>query len=72
MSTKTLQWNEKDQYAQTSKDGCYSVCAIGYAQGKWFYEAWATRAHEDGSHLISTNLPTAAEARAMCEADAND
>jgi hypothetical protein len=62
-----MRWNDRDQYYQKSSDGRYSVCAIGYAQGEWFYEAWQTRAHEEGPHLIATNLPSAEEARRLCE-----
>lgn len=36
------------------------------AQGR-FYEAWRSRAHEEGPHLIATNLPSAEEARRLCE-----
>lgn len=60
-------WNDRDRYYQKSHDGRYSVCAIGYAQGEWFYESWATRAHPEGPHLIATNLPSAEEARRLCE-----
>ena len=67
-----MRWDDRDKYAQKSRDGRYSVCAIGYAQGQWFYEAWRSRAHEEGVHLVSTNLPTAEAARAACEADDAD
>jgi hypothetical protein len=62
-----MRWNDRDKYAQTSKCGRYSVCAIGYAKGTWFYEAWQTRAHDEGAHLIATNLPSAEEARRLVE-----
>ena len=66
-----MKFDRVDKYSQKSKCGEYSVCAIDMGKGH-FYEAWRTRAHKDGPLLISTNLKSAAEARAMCEADAND
>ena len=69
-----MKWGKKlDKYAQKSSCGRYSVCAIGFDTGRaGFFEAWRTRAHAEGPHLISTNLKTADQARRMCEADAND
>jgi hypothetical protein len=67
-----MKFKRHDKYSQVSEDGRYSVCAIGMESGGHFYEAHRRRAHEDGPGLISTNLPSAAEARAACEADAND
>jgi hypothetical protein len=62
-----MRWDDRDRYFQKSRDGCYSVAAIGYAQGKWFYEAWQTGKHPQGLLLIATNLPSAEEARRLCE-----
>ena len=56
------------EYAQVSECGRYSVCRIGIADGQ-FYEAWRTRKHEDGPHLIATNLPTSQAAREVAEED---
>lgn len=52
---------------QLSDCGRYSVCRIGGPVT--FYEAWRTRQHEDGPHLIATNLATSAEARQIAEGD---
>ena len=52
------------RYADVSDDARYSVCQIGTK-----FEAWRTRAHAEGPHLISTNLESAEAARAACEAD---
>jgi hypothetical protein len=58
-------------YAQLSADGRYSVARIGWAAGQ-FYEAWRTRAHADGPHCVSTNLPTSQAARDAAEEDDRD
>ena len=55
-----------EAYAQLSACGRYSVAKIGFVGGA-FYESWQTRKHAEGPHLIATNLPTAAEARRLCE-----
>jgi hypothetical protein len=60
-----------DPYHQYSEDGRYSVCRIGFNGGA-FYETWRTRKHEDGPHLVITNLPTSADARVAAEADDQD
>ena len=62
-----MNWNPPALYAQLSKDGRYSVCKIGLERG-YRYEGWQTRAHPDGPHLICTNQPNAAAARALVEA----
>ena len=65
-----MKWVKASNYAIQSEDGRYSVCQIGGSEG--FYEAWRTRKHEDGPHLISTNLPDAQEARKACLEDSAD
>ena len=55
-------------YAQLSADGRYSVTRIGFSGGQ-FFEAWRTRSHADGPHLIATNLPTSQAARETAEED---
>lgn len=63
-----MKWERVDKYAQRSKCGRYSVCAIGFDNGHTgFFESWQTRAHEEGPHLIATNLPSAEDARRLCE-----
>lgn len=63
-----MNWRKHDAYAIVSECGRYSICSIGYNGGRAF-EAWRTRAHAEGPHLISTNLESAEAARAACEAD---
>jgi hypothetical protein len=53
---------------QLSECGGFSVCRIG-PEGSRFYEAWRTRAHPEGPHLIATNLPSADEARRIAGED---
>jgi hypothetical protein len=53
---------------QLSGCGRYSVARIGCKSGQ-FFESWRTRKHEDGPHLISTNLPTSQAAREAAEED---
>jgi hypothetical protein len=65
-----VKFDRVDKYSQKSKCGEYSVCAIDMGKGH-FYEAWRTRAHKEGPHLISTNLASAAEARQACKGDAS-
>lgn len=55
------------QYAEVSDDARYSVCQIGTK-----FEAWRTRVHDEGPHLVMTNIDTRAAARAACEADDGD
>jgi hypothetical protein len=63
-----MKWEKVDRYAQRSKCCRYSVCAIGFDNGhRGFYESWVTRSHPEGPHLIATNLPSAEEARRLCE-----
>lgn len=63
-----MKWQPPARYAQVSEDGRYSVCRIGIGDGQ-FIEAWRTRKHPDGPHLVSTNMKTAQDARTACEAD---
>ena len=63
-----MNWQKPTRFAQLSEDGRYSVAKIGNEVGH-FYEAYRTRQHVDGPHLISTCLKTPDEARAQCEAD---
>ena len=58
-------------YAFVSDCGTYSVCKIGI-NGSAVYEAWRTRAHRDGPHLVATNLDSADLARQICEADRDE
>ena len=53
---------------QLTDCGRYSVARIGMKSGT-FFEAWRTRKHLDGPHLISTNLPTSQAARDAAEED---
>lgn len=62
-----MKWKRKDKYAEVSECGCYSVCAIGGEKG-WAFEAYRTRQHPEGPHLVIHNV-TAQDARAACEAD---
>ena len=64
-----MQWVRHDKYAEVSDDGRYSIAAIGTGRG-YFFEGYRTRRHEDGLHLVCTNV-TAEEARRLCEEDAN-
>ena len=66
-----MNWQNPARYAQVSECGRYSVCRIGIGDGQ-FLEAWRTRQHPDGPHLVSTNLKTALDARKACEADDQD
>ena len=59
------------QYAIVSSCGQYAIAKIGFSGG-CFYEARRTRLHPEGPHLVSTNIKTPDDARALCEADAND
>ena len=63
-----MKWIKHDNYAIKSECGRYSVCKIGFKNGH-FYEAWRTRAHKDGPHLIAHNIADAKEARRLAEAD---
>ena len=65
-----MKWKKHDSAAIVSDDGRYSVCQIGGKDG--FFEAWRTRKHPDGPHLISTNLATPAAARQACVEDSAD
>ena len=67
---QALKWKKHDRHAIVTEDGTYSVCQIGGKDG--FFEAWRTRAHKDGPHLISTNLANAQEARRACAEDSAD
>ena len=62
-----MKWTRKDKYAEVSDCGRYSVAAYGIGEG-YRFEAWRTRAHKDGPHLIAANV-TAEEARQHCEDD---
>jgi len=62
-----MKWKKWDAYSIISECRRYSVCQIGGSDG--FYEAWRTRQHDDGPHLISTNLPDAQAARRACVED---
>lgn len=62
-----MNWDKPTRYAQVSKCGRYSICAISLGRGH-FYESWQTRSHPDGAHRIATNLPSAEEARKLVEA----
>lgn len=65
-----MRWGKVGQYSEKSSCGAYSVCAIGRdATHAGFWEAWRTRAHVDGPHLIATNLDTLESARRACEED---
>ena len=65
-----MNWQKPTRYAQVSTCGRYSVAKIGFNGGAC-YEAWRTRAHDEGPHLVSHNLTTADAARQACEDDAN-
>lgn len=68
-----MKWEQASakHYAQLSADGRYSVARIGFNGGQCF-EAWRTRAHAEGPHLIATNLPTSQAARDTAEEDDRD
>jgi hypothetical protein len=55
---------------QLSEDGRYSVCRVGNSLGERF-EAWRTRAHPDGPHLVATGLITSQAARDAAEGDSD-
>ena len=65
-----MQWRRHDRYAEVSEDGRYSVAAFRTGDG-WKFEGYRTRKHEDGLHLVCTNV-SADEARRLCEEDAAD
>jgi hypothetical protein len=68
-----VNWTRVDKYAEKSECGCYAICAIGFeGNAGGFFEVWQTRQHKDGSHLVATNLKTAAEARELCEQDSRE
>ena len=56
------------QYAIVSSCGRYAISKIGFSGG-CFYEARRTRLHDEGPHLVATNIKTPDDARALCEAD---
>lgn len=56
----------KDRYCELSEDGRYSVAAVAVSRGVWMFEAWQTREHPDGAHLIGI-YRAAADARHACE-----
>jgi chromosomal replication initiation ATPase DnaA len=64
-----MNWHKPTAYAQRSMCECYSVAKVGTGKGH-VYEAWRSRAHPHGPHLIAVNLPSAAAAKAVCEQDA--
>ena len=70
---KDVNWQKvpPSAYAQVSECGRFSVCRIGFGDGHRF-EAWRTRAHPDGPHLIATNLPTSQAARDAAGKDDRD
>lgn len=57
-----------DRYSRLTEDGRYSVCAVGF-EGRYTWEAWRTRSHPDGAHMIATGLRTEAAAMRICEED---
>ena len=63
-----MNWRKPTAYAQLSSCERYSVAKIGFNGGA-MYEAWRTRQHPEGPHLVSTNLQTADDARTVCEED---
>ena len=63
-----MNWQPPARYAQVSEDGRYSICRVGIGDEQ-FVEAWRTRKHQEGPHLVSTNLKSAQDARNACEAD---
>lgn len=63
----SVRWKKHDDYAIVSDDGRYSICRIGEA-----FEVWRTRQHDEGPHLVATNLPDSQEARKLAEADSED
>lgn len=66
-----MKWQRKSKFAEQSDTAMYSVCAIAFGSpGGGFFEAWRTRRHPEGPHLIATNLKTASEARKLCIEDA--
>jgi hypothetical protein len=66
-------WTRASKYAEKSECGRYAICAIGFeGNAGGFFEAWRSRKHADGVHLVATNLKTAAEAREMCEQDSRE
>ena len=73
-----MKWHPRKPgaWAQVTQDARYSVCAIAYQKSdgtpRHFYEAWRTRSHADGPHLIATNLASAEHARELCEEDDRD
>ena len=62
-----MNWQKPTRYAQLSEDKRYSVSKVGLGDSV-LYDAWQTRAHEDGPSLLKTCLKSAEEARAVCEA----
>jgi hypothetical protein len=62
-----MNWRKHDKYAEVSEDGRYSVAKVGIGPGKYVYECWQTREHEDGSHLIATCIANQQEARRIVE-----
>lgn len=63
-----MNWNRASKYAEKSECGRYSICAIGFeGSAGGFFEVWQTRQHKDGSHLVATNLRTAADGRQIAE-----
>lgn len=62
-----MKFVKHDKYSQFSECGRYSVCAIGLGDQRYVYEAWQTRAHPSGPHLIASNIASAAEARQLVE-----
>lgn len=63
-----MNWHKPARYHQYSADERYSVAKIGISDDRCVYEGWQTRQHPDGPHLICTNQPNAAAARALVEA----
>jgi hypothetical protein len=64
-----MNWLPGDRYHQKSDDGRYTVAKYSI-KGPVRYEAWRSRLHDGGPHLLASNLPTADEARRLCEEDA--
>jgi len=62
--------NKPDGY-QYSECRRYSVCKVDWFSVPYF-EAWRTRDHRDGPHLVATRLPTSDAARCAAEEDARE
>lgn len=62
-----MKWWKHDGSAIVSEDGRYSICKLGAA-----FEVWRTRKHEEGPHLVATNIADAQEARKLAEDDSRE